>query len=94
MTWKENYRRFKEWYNNNYDPNKDFVANPDLIFGNDTLAILSGLWYYKYRVLNRITVDRNTTVEKVTERINPDLKGINDRKQRFQKAKDSINCNN
>ncbi len=94
MTWKENYRRFKEWYNNNYDPDKDFVANPDLISGNDTLAILSGLWYYKYRVLDKITVDRNATVEKVTKRINKAKTGLLDRKQRFQKAKDSINCKN
>ncbi len=94
LTWKENYRRFKEWYNNNYDPDKDFVANPDLISGNDTLAILSGLWYYKYRVLDKITVDRNATVEKVTKRINKAKTGLLDRKQRFQKAKDSINCKN
>ena len=31
LTWKDNYEAFKTWYNNKYDPDKDFVANPDLI---------------------------------------------------------------
>lgn len=94
LTWKENYRRFKEWYNANHDPDLDFVTNPDLISSNDTLSILSGLWYFKVRVLNRTTIDGTTSVEKVTPFINSESKGINDRKQRFQVAKDSINCIN
>ena len=31
-------------------------------------------------------------VSKVTKPINPKLKGLKDRKKKFQKAKDSINC--
>lgn len=92
LTWKDNYTAFKTWYNNKYDPDIDPVTTPNIIASNDTLAILSGLWYYKTKVVDKITIDSTTTVSKVTGPINPKLKGLKDRKQRFQKAKDSINC--
>lgn len=92
LTGKTNYTDFKTWYNNNYDPDKDFVTNPNLISTNDTLAILSGLWFYKARVLDKITIDSITTVEKVTKKINGGTVGLPQRKVRFKKAKDSITC--
>jgi putative chitinase len=92
LTWKDNYSAFKTWYNNKYDPDKDFVTNPGLVSSNDTIAILSGLWYYKTRVLDKITIDSTTTVSKVTIPINSAEKGIKDRKAKFKKAKDSIKC--
>lgn len=63
-----------------------------MIATNDTLAVLSGLWYYKKRVVDKITIDSTTTVNKVTYPINPELKGLKDRKEKFQKAKDLIKC--
>jgi len=92
LTWHDNYKDFKTWYNNKYDPDIDPVTTPNLIATNDTLAILSGLWYYKTRVVDAITIDSTTTVRKVTKPINPGYSGIEDRKERFKKAKDSINC--
>lgn len=92
LTWKDNYSAFKTWYNNKYNPDIDPVTSPNIIATNDTLAILSGLWYYKTRVVDKITIDSTTTVSKVTKPINQAKKGLKDRKQRFQKAKDSINC--
>jgi len=93
LTWKNNYLAFKTWYNNKYNPDRDFVENPDLVSNNDTLAILSGLWYYKTRVLDKITVDSLATVEKITIKVNGTAKkGLKDRKQRFEIAKDSIDC--
>ena len=92
LTWKDNYTAFKTWYNNKYDPDIDPVTTPSIISSNDTLAVLSGLWYYKTKVVDKITIDSTTTVSKVTKPINPAKKGLTDRKQRFQKAKDSINC--
>ena len=70
----------------------DPVTTPSIIATNDTLAIISGLWYYKTRVVDKITIDSTTSVSQVTKPINPAKKGLTDRKQRFQKAKDSINC--
>ncbi len=92
LTWKDNYQSFKTWYNNKYDPDIDPVTTPGIIASNDTLAILSGLWYYKTRVVDKITIDSTTTVKKVTKPINSAKKGLADRKARFKKAKDSINC--
>jgi len=92
LTGKTNYTGFKTFYNNNFDPDIDPVANPNLISTNDTLAILSGLWYYKKRVLNKITVDSTTTVEKVTWKINGGYTGLADRKVKFNTIKDTITC--
>ncbi|WP_417195242.1 glycoside hydrolase family 19 protein [Bizionia sp.] len=93
LTWKDNYTAFKTWYNNNYNPDIDPVTEPEIIASNDTLAVLSGLWYYKTRVINEINIDSSTTVDNVTVKINSkSKKGLTDRKERFQKAKDSINC--
>lgn len=92
LTWKDNYTAFKTWYNNKYDPNIDPVSNPDLISTDDNLAILSGLWYYKTRVVDKININSTTSVDQVTKPINAAKAGIEDRKKRFQRAKDSINC--
>ncbi|EDP94707.1 hypothetical protein U8527_07075 [Kordia algicida OT-1] len=94
LTWKENYRKFKEFYNNKYDPDIDIVNTPSEVATNDTLAILSGMWYYKTRVLDKMTVDSTTTVYKLTKKINEARAGLKDRKKRFKKAKDSIDCVN
>ena len=93
LTWKDNYSSFKTWYNNKYDPDIDPVSNPEIIATNDTLSILSGLWYYKTRVVDKITINSSTTVDKVTVKINGKAKkGLKDRKEKFKKAKDSIKC--
>lgn len=93
LTGKYNYDQFKTWYNNKYNPDKDFVTSPGLLKSNDTISILSAMWFYKTRVLDKITIDSTTTVRKVTRKINGNaLAGIDDRKEKFIKAKDSITC--
>lgn len=92
LTWKGNYQDFKTWYNKNYDPDKDFVGNPDLISTNDTLAIMSGLWFYKVKVIDKINIDSTTTVRKVCIKINGGTNGLSDRMQRYQTSKNSIFC--
>jgi len=59
---------------------------------NDTIAIISALWYYKTSVLDKITIDSITTVKKVTKKVNGGTNGLSDRKEIFTKAKDSIDC--
>ena len=92
LTGKYNYTRFKNWYNNKYNPNIDPVSSPNIISSNDTLAILSGLWYYKVRVVDKITIDSTTSVNKVTYAINGGYNGKQSRINYFNKIKDSINC--
>jgi predicted chitinase len=59
---------------------------------NDTVAILSALWFYQKRVLNNNTVDSGTSVKKITKKVNGGINGLADREIRFLQAKDSINC--
>lgn len=92
LTGKSNYEAFKTWYNNKYDPDKDFVSNPSLITSNDTISILSAMWFYKNRVLDKMVLDSTATVKKVTKKVNGRRNGLKHRKQIFNKAKNSINC--
>lgn len=92
LTWKDNYKDFRDWYNDQYEPDIDPVSNPEIISSNEMLAIISGLWYYKTRVVDKININITTTVRTVTKPINPANKGISDRKEHFQKAKNTINC--
>ncbi|WP_203258598.1 glycoside hydrolase family 19 protein [Hyunsoonleella ulvae] len=92
LTGKENYTNFKTWYNAKYEPDNDFVKSPETLKDNDTIAILSALWFYKTKVLDKVTVDSTTTVKKVTLKVNGGDNGIEDRKKHFKKAKDSITC--
>jgi putative chitinase len=92
LTGKSNYQSFKTWYNSKYDPDKDFVSDPNIISNNDTVAILSGMWFYKKRVLDKITIDSTTTVEKVTKKINGGTVGLSSRETWFNTIKDTINC--
>lgn len=79
--------------NTSYNLNdEDFVSNPELLKNNDTIAILSALWFYKKRVIDNVSIDSTTTVKKITKKVNGGVNGLADRELRFQQAKDSINC--
>lgn len=93
LTGKSNYESFKTFYNDEYDPDIDPVTTPSLLTTNDTIAVVSALWYYKNRVLDEITVDSLTSVKKVTRKVNGGKNGLRHRKKIFTKAKDSITCN-
>src|SRR5690606_3002249 len=70
LTGRSNYTNFQTWYNNKYDPDKDFVFSPELLKDNDTIAILSALWFYKTNVIDKITINTTTTVKAVTKKVN------------------------
>ena len=90
LTGKQNYQKFSSFYSNNYDSTINFVTNPELISSNKTIAVISALWYYK-NIVN-VEIDSNTTVEELTFEINGGDNGLDDREQKFEKAKNSINC--
>ncbi|MBP6411575.1 MAG: hypothetical protein KA313_10785 [Pseudarcicella sp.] len=94
LTWKSNYEEFQAWYNSKYNPDIDVVSNPNLISSDDNLAVLSGMWFFKKNVLDRIKdFDNKANVVNVTIKINPGKKGINDRQTKFINAQKTINCN-
>lgn len=92
LTGRANYTKFNTFYQDNIDENVDIVLNPDLVASDMEIAIISALWYYKKRVLDKITLDSNTTVLKVTELVNGGDNGLNDRKQIFEDCSVHIDC--
>lgn len=92
LTGKANYQAFGNymtniglgwWYNN--DPNN--LTNADGI-----MAILSGMWYFKTRVLNKMEVNENTPVKKVTREVSPGSNSLQKRTKYYNAAKLKINC--
>lgn len=58
------------------------------------IAVISALWFFKNNVLDKITIDVNTSVKKVTKKINGKDNGLQHRKNLFDKAKnENIDCN-
>jgi putative chitinase len=91
LTWKANYDGYQE-YLTSIGLGWMYVG-PDSLNSPDRLhAVLSAMWYFKNKVLNKMTIDENTSVKKVTRKINSGLKGLTERTQFFNKAKEKINC--
>lgn len=93
LTGKSNYQAFQNFYNNRYDPNIDLISNPDLLVADNNLAVLSALWFFQNRVLNKITVNASTLVSSVTYKVNGGDRGLPDRKIKYNSAKQKIDCN-
>ena len=70
LTWKDNYNDFKNFYNSQYQSSIDPLSNPDIISTDITLSTISALWFFKQKVLNKITLNENTSVQMVTKLIN------------------------
>ena len=92
LTGKSNYIAFSSFYNANYDSGVDLVSNPGLLETDNKIAILSALWFYEQHVLNKLTIDSETTVQQVTEEINGGNNGIEDRKRKFNNVQENIDC--
>ena len=92
LTGRTNYQQFNTFYRERYNSSLNFINNPDLLATDIEIAVISALWYYENKV-NSNSITSTTTVEKVTKKINGGKKGIEHRKQLFNKTKNHINCN-
>lgn len=99
LTGKCNYTDFQDWYNAEYDPDIDVLSNPDSVATDTNLSILSGLWFFKDRVLDKLE-DDEMSVFNVSRMINnprakenDDVNGFDDRSNRYDSATEIINCN-
>ena len=92
LTGKNNYQSFTTYYQNNIDSTKNFINTPDLLASDLKIAVISAMWFYKNSVIDKLTINNNTSVESVTKKVNGGDHGITDRKKKFNKAKDNIDC--
>ena len=90
LTGRYNYRQFNQFYQANFDAGSDFLNNPSQVASSTKVSVISALWYYKTRVLNRIEIDASTSVEDVTIKINKRKRGLENRKTKTKRAKDHI----
>ncbi|QMU64476.1 MAG: hypothetical protein GKR88_09400 [Flavobacteriaceae bacterium] len=96
LTGRYNYRQFTTYYQNRYGSTLDFTTNPGLVASDKEITVISTLWFYKNNVLDKLNpaMSSSTSVAKVTKLVNGDeTKGASHRKNLFNKAKDSIQCN-
>jgi predicted chitinase len=92
LTWKGNYDSYVDFLNS-----IDFgwsYSHPSNLENVVMHAIMSGMWYFKDRVLDKITIDENTTSNTVTKKINryTDKSSKQLRENYFNKAIEVIDC--
>ena len=90
LTGRYNYTKFNQFYQANFDADRDFVNNPGEVASDTKIAVISALWYYKTRVLSNVQIDGSTSVLEVTTKINHAGQELDKRKTRTQQAKDHI----
>ena len=91
LTWAGNYNGYQNYLSDIglgwFYTSPDDLSNPDGIH-----SVLSGMWFFKKNVLDKMTINNTTPVKKVTKKINPALKKLNERKNYFNKANSVLNC--
>ncbi|GAB1857039.1 glycoside hydrolase family 19 protein [Flavobacteriaceae bacterium MHTCC 0001] len=92
LTGKNNYQSFTNFYKDKYDKTKDFIKTPDLLASDLEIGIISALWYFKNRVMNKVSIDNNTSVTTITKKVNGGTHGLKDREEIHTKAKKDIDC--
>lgn len=92
LTGRANYTAFNAFYQKSYDSGVDVLAHPELLNDNKAIGVISGLWYFKNKVLSNLDIDDKTSVKAITEKINGGINGINERKALHNKAKTNIKC--
>ena len=92
LTGKANYEEFNTFYQDEYDKNKNLVTTPDLVKTEMKIAVISALWFFKNKVIDKLTIDNTTSVLSVTEKVNGGDTGLKDRKELYNKAKENIDC--
>ena len=95
LTGRSNYSTFNNFYRQNYDNTKNLLTNPGLLASDKKIAVISALWYFKNRVIDKLPngINTNTSVKKVTKKVNGNgNKGLTHRKELHTKAKENVNC--
>ena len=91
LTGRANYTDFNDFYQKNYDSSVDVLSQPELLNDDKTIGVISGLWYFKARILNH-TITAKTSVDDVTYWVNGGTNGIDERRALYKKAQRDIRC--
>lgn len=92
-------KTFSKHYNAQYSPQFDITGNPDIVQTNTLLAVVSGLHYFNYRVMNpfgkyKPGVDLSNTAIKtigaVTLRVNGGYIQKKERRKAVEKAIEAL----
>ncbi len=91
LTGKYNYNQYHD-YLISIGKGNLYQSQDDLV--NDPNRILSAMWFFKTKVLDKINIDENTSADKVTKRINKNTDKDSYTKRRifFENIKSKINC--
>ncbi|MCZ8089719.1 glycoside hydrolase family 19 protein, partial [Flavobacterium sp.] len=95
LTGKSNYQAFQNYYNETYSSDTiDIINNPDLISDDVEMAILSAMWYFKAKVINKTLLksDLNEPVREVTKKVNGGRIGLSDRITKYNNCLLHIDC--
>ncbi len=94
LTGKDNYQNFQNNYNSIYGTNIDLINNPELLGNDKNIAIVSALWYFKNRVIEKTNLKNgiDETVKKVTLKVNGGTNGLPDRTTKFESCQETIDC--
>jgi len=77
----------------NFNVELNLMNNPSGLSSDQSVSILSGMWFFQTCVLNKITVDENTTVEQVTQIVNGGTNGLSTRQSYFNAVQGKVPCN-
>lgn len=88
LTGRNNYTTFNTYYQENSDEDVDLIENPDLVASDMEIAVISALWFFE----ENVTVHSNSTVKKITKKINGGSNGLADREEIFEECELHIDC--
>ncbi|WP_299163111.1 hypothetical protein [uncultured Tenacibaculum sp.] len=91
LTGRANYEDYKGFLNNN---GSGWAYTGPQSLEDIKSAVISGLWFFQDRVLANVVIDKNTTVDDITDEVNfyTDDDSREAREQVFEIVKNYINC--
>jgi RHS repeat-associated protein len=88
LTGRDNYSSFNNFMNTNFPGSSNFLNSPALLT-EDKYSIMSAMWYFQSRVLNKLDIN-SSTVKQVTYKVNGGYNGLSDRQSIYDKAIETI----
>lgn len=94
LTGKSNYQNFQNFYNERYGQSIDLVNDPDILVNNPEIAILSAMWYFQNKVINKtkLAAGFDEPVREITKKVNGGFNGLSERINNHNICNININC--